>query len=192
MLDRYINYPIQFKMFYYKSKYLSNKTGINEAKWKRWVREFLPPDPLGGLQSGFARQFNLKDAFQVYLGGHLVQSLKFSVSEARTILKDLHGWLDRNGFFNLSAGNGGAKEGEIGMNHRIYVIPDENGGFCYVIRSVTSNGYTPSNGGRTEIYALALINTPDDLIAQGRVSVSRMIGISRLYRKFLRQISQPD
>lgn len=175
-------------MFYYKSKYLSDKTGINEAKWKRWVREFLPPDPLGGLQSGFARQFNLKDAFQVYLGGHLVQSLKFNVAEARTILKELHGWLNRNGFLNLTAGNVGSKQGVNAMNHRIYVIPDENGGFCYVIRSVKSSGYSKSDSERTETYALTFINTSDDLIAQGRVSGSRLIGISRLYQTFLRKI----
>lgn len=179
-------------MFYYKSKYLSNKTGINEAKWKRWVREFLPPDPLGGLQSGFARQYNIKDAFQVYLGGHLVQSLKFNVAEARNILKELYGWLNRNGFFNLSAGNDGSKQVEIEINHRIYVIPDEKGGFCYLIRSVKSHGCSKSDFGSTETYTLTRINTADDLIAQGRVSGSRMIGISRLYQEFLRQIAQSD
>jgi hypothetical protein len=175
-------------MIYYKSNYLSEKTGINAAKWKRWVREFLPPDPLGGLQSGYARQFNLKDAFQVYLGGHLVQILKFNVAEARTILKEIHGWLNKNGFFNLTAGNGGLNRIDNAANHRIYVIPDEKNGFCYVIRSVKSDAYSDTDHGITETFATKLINTTEDPIAQGRVSGARLIGVSSLYRTFLQKI----
>ena len=57
----------------YTNRELSEKLGINLAKWKRWSREFLPPDPLGGMQSGFARQYYFSDVFTVRLGGHLVQ-----------------------------------------------------------------------------------------------------------------------
>lgn len=174
-------------MIYFKSNYLSERTGINAAKWKRWTREFLPPDPLGGLQSGYARQFNLKDAFQVYIGGHLVQVLKFSVAEARTILKEIHGWLNQNGFFNLTVSNDGSNPNTV--NHRIYVIPDAKGGFCYVIRSVKSDGHSDTNNGITETYAIKLINTAEDPIAQGRLSSARLIGISRLYRTFIQQIT---
>ena len=63
---------------FYQNRELSQKLGVKLAKWKRWSREFLPPDPLGGLQSGYARQYNLNDAFSVYLGGYLVSELKFS------------------------------------------------------------------------------------------------------------------
>lgn len=88
-------------MIYYKSKYLSERLLINLAKWKRWVREFLPPDPLGGLQSGYARQFNLKEAFRVYLGGQLVGAMRFSIPQTRKILTDLDSELEALGFYDL-------------------------------------------------------------------------------------------
>ena len=84
---------------YYTNKDLSSKMGINLAKWKRWSRDFLPPDPLGGLQSGYARQYNPDEAFTVVLGGHLVGDLKFSISETKQILVDLHQWLVDHDFY---------------------------------------------------------------------------------------------
>ncbi|MCP4744631.1 MAG: hypothetical protein GY874_00585 [Desulfobacteraceae bacterium] len=66
------------------------------------MREFLPPDPLGGLQSGYARQLSLKDAFYVFLGGVLVGSLKFTIPEARRILNDITPWLKATGLFSFS------------------------------------------------------------------------------------------
>lgn len=84
---------------FYLNRELSQLLGINLAKWKRWSREFLPPDPLGGMQSGFARQYSVKDAFIVYLGGHLVSDLKISIPETKQILSDLDGWLNENGFY---------------------------------------------------------------------------------------------
>ena len=44
---------------FYLNRELSDRLGIRLSRWKRWSREFLPPDPLGGLQSGFARQYSL-------------------------------------------------------------------------------------------------------------------------------------
>jgi hypothetical protein len=83
---------------YFQNRELAQKLGINLAKWKRWSREFLPPDPLGGLQSGYARQYNLDDAFIVYLGGFLVSGLKFSIPEAKQILTDLKEWMKSKRF----------------------------------------------------------------------------------------------
>lgn len=84
---------------FFSNREISEKLGINLAKWKRWSRELLPPDPLGGLQSGYARQYNPADAFTVYLGGHLIADLKYTVPESKQILADLHDWLIRQGFF---------------------------------------------------------------------------------------------
>lgn len=93
-------------MHYYLARDLARRLDINLAKWKRWSREFLPPDPLGGLQSGFARQYSFKDAYHVALGGFLVGDLKFSITEAGRILKDLGPWLKRSGYLRTRA-NGG-------------------------------------------------------------------------------------
>lgn len=75
------------------SKELSKLLNVNLARWKRWSREFLPPDPLAGMQSGLSRQFTPGQAFEVYLGGALVGHLKFTIPDARTILGDLREWL---------------------------------------------------------------------------------------------------
>ena len=78
---------------FYLNRELSTMFGFKLSRWKRWSREFLPPDPLGGLQSGFARQYSLPEAFQVYLGGHLVADLKLSIPETKIILGDLQKWV---------------------------------------------------------------------------------------------------
>ena len=91
---------------------------INLAKWKRWSREFLPPDPLGGLQSGYARQYSPDEAFTVFLGGHLVGDLKFSISETKQILVDLHQWLvDHDFYFYFSKNSGSAKNSAPDINY---------------------------------------------------------------------------
>ena len=88
---------------FYTNQELSQKFKIKLARWKRWSREFLPPDPLGGLQSGYARQYNPDEAFTVFLGGYLVGDLKFSIPEARQIMHDLQSWLvDRGFYYNFS------------------------------------------------------------------------------------------
>jgi hypothetical protein len=88
---------------FFTNRELSQIFSINIAKWKRWSREFLPPDPLGGLQSGYARQYNLDEAFTVFLGGHLVGDLKFTIPESRQILYDLKQWLlDHDFYFDFS------------------------------------------------------------------------------------------
>lgn len=81
---------------FYLNRELSTRLGIPLSRWKRWSREFLPPDPLGGHQSGYARQYSMKDAFYVYLAGYLVSAMGFSIPEARQILNDLNGWLKKN------------------------------------------------------------------------------------------------
>jgi hypothetical protein len=97
--------------------------GINHARWKRWTREFLAPDPLGGLQSGYARQFSMREAFLVALGGHLVGFLKFSIHQARTILADLEPWLEQNGYFQWDQKSikGEGVDEKIRKKHCIYL-----------------------------------------------------------------------
>ena len=109
---------------FHNNRELCQLFGINLAKWKRWSREFLPPDPLGGLQSGYARQYNPDEAFRVYLGGHLVGKLKFSIPEARKILDDLHQWLLDHDFYFDFSGNANPVNRSIHQvkNYQIEVI----------------------------------------------------------------------
>jgi len=134
---------------YFNNKMLSDRFSINLAKWKRWSREFLPPDPLGGLQSGFARQYTPDEAFTVYLAGCLVSHLHFSIPDTRQILHDLLPWLSANGFRldnqNAAAASQPTSTDAV-MSHMIYIMANINGTdkierecpFFYVIRSVFS------------------------------------------------------
>jgi len=83
---------------FYNNRELSDKFGVNLARWKRWAREFLPPDPLAGQQAGYARQYYVDDVFTVFVGGHLVAELGFSIPEARTILTETREWMKAKGF----------------------------------------------------------------------------------------------
>ena len=130
---------------FFTNRELSDKLGINLAKWKRWSREFLPPDPLGGMQSGYARQFNPDQAFTVFLGGHLVADLKFSIPEANQIIQDLNNWLSETGFFFDLRGPSVSNRGlEALIKKYIIFIRREKGlnkrfKFIYTIRGIISN-----------------------------------------------------
>ncbi|MDF1592859.1 MAG: hypothetical protein P1P89_15190 [Desulfobacterales bacterium] len=137
---------------FYTNRELSEKLGINLAKWKRWSRDLLPPDPLGGLQSGYARQYNPADAFTVYLGGHLIADLKYTVPESKQILTDLHEWLVWQGFFfdPIQSVSSPDIRPQI-QAYQIFiqqVIEPVNGfcGFHYLIRGVISVEQTEYKG----------------------------------------------
>ncbi len=83
---------------FYNNRELSEKFDINLARWKRWSREFLPPDPLAGKQAGYPRQYYVDNAFTVFIGGHLVADLGFSIPEARQILNESQAWMKSRGF----------------------------------------------------------------------------------------------
>ena len=173
-------------MIYYHSKELSKQLGVGLSKWKRWAREFLAPDPLGGLQSGFARQFNLKDAFRVYLGGCLVAELKFTIPETRQVLADLNGWLKKQGFFQLRTS---LEPGSFTQDrfYRIYIISIPPNQFAYTIRAVKVPATidSPFSEDRLESYRLVSATDPPDPIAFGKVETARILGISAIYQRFL-------
>jgi len=154
---------------FYLNRELSESLGIRLSRWKRWSREFLPPDPLGGLQSGYARQYNLDQVFNVYLGGHLVSDLKFPMPEAKQILGDLKAWLMEKAFFfykddNEKAGEISGKEIE---NCRVYIfrnlLPDNLGVvFSYLERLSLSDEAVETGGinARQEVYLEKSIPVP--------------------------------
>ena len=84
---------------FFTNRELSRNLLIPLSKWKRWSREFLPPDPLGGLQSGVARRYSVDQALTVFIGGHLVAELKISIPEARQIMGDLRSCFNDIGAF---------------------------------------------------------------------------------------------
>ena len=96
---------------FYNNRELSEKFGVNLARWKRWAREFLPPDPLAGQQAGYARQYYVDDVFTVFVGGHLVAELGFSIPEARMILTETREWMKAKGFHFDPRGNRSPRKG---------------------------------------------------------------------------------
>ncbi len=138
---------------FYTNKELSRKFKLNLARWKRWSREFLPPDALGGLQSGFARQYNRDEAFTVFLGGHLVGSLRYTIPEARQILKDLRQWLvDHEFYFDFyGKARSRAKTAAPITAYQVLILDDHSGSagslrFFYQIKAIISEEPLDDNG----------------------------------------------
>ena len=96
---------------FYNNRELSEKFDVNLSRWKRWAREFLPPDPLAGQQAGYARQYYVDDAFTVFIGGRLVAELGFSIPETRRILMETREWMKARGFHFDPRGNRRPRKG---------------------------------------------------------------------------------
>ena len=175
-------------MIYFKSKEISAILGINLAKWKRWSRDFLPPDPLGGLQSGVARQFNLRDVFKIYFGGYLVGDLCFTIPEAVRILSDLSPWLKKNGFYELQPKIIPSRNGN-GHQSFIYIHWFANLHFTYSIRTVAACTQTGPDAFCQETFAQTFIGTEADPLANGQSPSATVIAITTLYDDLLRRIA---
>ena len=130
---------------FYLSRDLAQRLRIPLNRWKRWAREFLPPDPLGGHQSGYARQFSTREAFIVYLGGFLVAGLGFSIPQARQIIRDLSGWMKKSGLDAALMGRGGDgyanghddRRYEVQILGRPVAAGSGSGKLAYLIREIS-------------------------------------------------------
>ena len=154
---------------FYTNREIANRLEINLARWKRWSRSFLPPDPLGGMQSGYARQYAFKDLCKVFLGGHLVSQLKLMIPESRQVLADLTPWLKEHGYFDSNGPNGACpprsqKQGTV----RIYVrrMRSEDAhtsSFGYLIRRVVASTVDTSADHRMTVETIRewILNTDD-------------------------------
>lgn len=115
--------------------------GETQTKARRWVKEFLPPDPGTGLRSGRTRQHGLNEVFTVYLGGHLVGKMGFSVLEAKTILRDLALWMEREGLYPEKTSKYAPKDrggvNVIAVRYDIHIMPTRIPvAFCYECRGI--------------------------------------------------------
>ena len=178
---------------FYSNRELSQKLKINLARFKRWSREFLPPDPLGGMQSGYARQYSIDNAFTVYLGGHLVGELKFTIPEAKKILKDLKKWLNENDFY-INTVNGGKTENDEKDLVKEYIIfilrendlKNSSGSFSYRIRGIISNipvNYTEYRV-REERYIEEYVPNDKRNKIDNDIESEKMLKITKIHRYF--------
>lgn len=178
---------------FFTNREASKRLNINLSKWKRWSREFLPPDPLGGMQSGFARQYSPDEAFTVYFGGHLVADLKFTIPEARQIVTDLNSWFAEKGFYFNARSNAGINQ-EVEQLIKKYIIYIErekdsgNGiGFLYTIRGIISNEPVSYNGVEImkELYMETTIGLPPKSTSSIDMNIVNIVNITDVLNSFV-------
>ena len=184
---------------YFSNRDLSHLLNVNLAKWKRWSREFLPPDPLGGYRSGYARQYSLNDAWLVFLGGHLVAGLKFTIPEARQILQNLTPWLKEAGIlFEIGAAPVSGPTDEI-ADYQIYIYQESAAssaptGFLYVIRGILTHGAQTEQAGppySERYHEWTLPPAIDGRSMLIKPSI-RVVPISQLRRLFSHSLQNPS
>ncbi len=179
---------------FYTSRELSRKFNVNLARWKRWTREFLSPDPLGGLQSGYARQYSHDEAFTVVLAGHLVAELKFSIPETKQILNDLRQWLMDHDFY-LYTSKSAKSIGSRLANANGYQIAiagpsaehTSESGLSYRIRGILGDDVVTVDGVRTRRLQFTeyIIEPAADHLRRHDTESYRVVNISGLYKKFM-------
>ena len=183
---------------FYTNQELAHRFDINLARWKRWSREFLPPDPLGGLQSGYARQYNVDQAFTVYVGGFLVGELKFTIPEARRILVDLHSWLVTHQFYtDYSRRNPPGIENSPAILYyqiaigRSAAAGNAEAGFFYVFRGVMAGEVKDLNGiaVRQERYVESTVNLETKATPMLTTAGYCVLNISVLRKRFLNSLT---
>jgi len=178
---------------FFTNRELSDRLGIKLAKWKRWSREFLSPDPLGGMQSGYARQFNPDQAFTVFLGGHLVADLKFSIPEANKIIQDLNKWLSEKGFFFNPRGRSTIdKNVDALIEKYIIFIRREKGldkrfKFIYTARGIISNEPVQHKGFEMmkKLYVETSVNLGPEKPSEMDMNVVKTLYITGILRDFV-------
>lgn len=186
---------------YFTNREIAEKLDINLARWKRWSRSFLPPDPLGGLQSGYARQYVFKDLFKVYLGGHLLSHLKLSVIDAQTVLADLSPWLKKQGFLELNGSVEKIKQNvTCDQPYRIFVRPMAAGNrkkasaFGYLINKTISTQKDLKKDRhikQTIEETLIACDIPDGETFLQAPDMY-MINLSALFYRLVEQLTSPD
>jgi len=183
---------------FFTNQELSQKLNITLARWKRWSREFLPPDPLGGLQSGYARQYNPDEAFTVFLGGYLVGDLKFTIPEARLILHDLHRWLVEHRFyFDYTGSARSTKETNFSIQYyqiaicRPADVDTNDSGFIYFTKGVIADEPVGVDGRpvRQERLIESSINSGKPAAQINEAASYRVLNISILRKRFLNSLN---
>lgn len=185
---------------FYTNRELSEILDVNLARWKRWSRAFLPPDPLGGMRSGYARQYVFKDLFKVFLGGYLLSHLKMSVLESRQILTDLSLWLEKHGFYADNGGNGQSLE-KRRAPYRIHVAAFKTDAaknqlaFAYLIQKTIDLRIDSSSSFRCVIETMEETVIPDDRQQDKGVFAHNpnlhTIHISALYEDVIERLHPP-
>jgi hypothetical protein len=169
---------------------ISSFLEVKLSTWKRWSREFLPPDPKARMRSGQTRLFSPNQAFEVYLGAHLVSFLKFSIPEARHIIGGLRQWLRTNGIFP-EASDANPEALRRRQQLQVVIHEKENGTFCCESKHTVSVKPTMGRGTNVieEVYEQEWIAgaTVEDMLRIGFVCF-RVLEIGKVRDSFDRAL----
>jgi hypothetical protein len=178
----------------FSNRQIASILGETQTKARRWVKEFLPPDPDKGLRSGRTRRHGLNEVFTVYLGGHLVSTMDFSVLEAKTILKDLAVWMEREGLYPEKTSKYAPKDhgGEnLGIERydihiMMTIIPLA---FCYECRGLISNHRSGNDVVRSEYVVDSFFGAGQPVQVSPVIDHIRILPISALLHRFKPMLS---
>lgn len=183
---------------FFTNRELAARFEINLQRWKRWSREFLPPDPLGGLQSGLARQYTAEEAFAVFLAGHLVSELNFSIPAARRILSDLRPLLEELGIYALLGRLAGPEiqlpEGVTAVHVRIFQLEASGGRSLQIGYQMRRCRRPPSHSAEGVEYfeEIRLERSPPGggpVPSAAELQSWRTLNITELYRCFMNRLN---
>lgn len=170
------------------SSLLSKKTNIPHTKIKRYVREFLPPDLKATIQSGYTREFDIDEAFKVYIGAYLVSFFKFTLHEAKNIISDITPWMVEKGYSPLTKWNERKELDRMKSDGvelwDIMIMEIASGGFAYTAKGVYKHTTAIENGRKMHIekYFIEAIK-PEETTGYLPVT-TRILEISFLTRTF--------
>ena len=156
----------------------------------------MPPDPLGGMQSGYARQYTVDDAFIVYLAGHLVNQMHFSIPDTRQVLEGLTGWLKDCGFLGFHESHPFSSDLNFNNPVEIMILKDNiSGKPVFLIRRMIERSMAGGEdaGIFQDQYSLTCI--PPDMVPEilEPVLSAKIIFISKMFLEFVRRLElDPD
>ncbi len=144
------------------------------------------------MRSGQTRFFSPNQAFEVFLGAHLVSFLKFSIPEAREIIGGLRQWIRKNGIYP-EASDANPEALRRRQQLQVVIHQKEDGTFCCESKHTVSVKPTMGRGTNVieEVYEQEWIAgaTVEDMLRIGFVYF-RVLEISKVRDSFDRALGK--
>jgi hypothetical protein len=175
------------------SKEYAEKTGVTLTTVKRWGREFLPPITEIDRAGKQVKVWTDDEAFKIYLGGHMVSELGFSVSETRIAINELWSWLKEHGLTPNLDGFYPSKEDFIIQEYELFAKPTNlrDGSYNYTLNGVAVAGEQSERNGvpvlKYEYVRKPIISKGASYTGYSDANI-RIIRITRILFDFFRQL----
>jgi hypothetical protein len=152
------------------------------------------------MQSGVTRQYSIDDAFKVFLGGHLVSAIKFTIPEAKKILHDLQEWLAGVGIYQNTGGDmeNGTRPMTPVKHYMIFIQPqpavsDQPIDFLYSIRGIIADTTVQHKAilVRQERYIETVIPPQENERAVSETAGVKVLNITAVLEQFVECLDIP-